>query len=153
MNFKQFLHENLAEPIDDNDVLNTFSNNDISYTRIKMDNGKLLYSFDNRYSIIYDGSLFKLYRQGNKVHMGNARNLKEIESTIMAWTESYSLATPDQTVTDDEIDQFIDRLKDQNGGESKSEPETSESGEESDSENKDKEETTDKKEKDKKDEI
>lgn len=112
MDFKTFLKENLSQPIDDNDVLNTLDGNDITYTRIKMDNGSLLYSFDNRYSIIYDGFVFILYRQGNKVHMANARNLKEIQDSISKWTESYTLASPDESVSDEEIDDFITRLKD-----------------------------------------
>lgn len=112
MNFKSFLKENLKPSIDDNDVLNTLTNNNISYTRIKMENGNLLYNFDNRYSIIYDGFVFKLYRQEDLVHVANARNLKEIEDAISMWGESYELSLPEE-ISNDEIEDFIDKLKSQ----------------------------------------
>ena len=55
MNFSRFLKENLKPSIDDNDVLNKLSELNIYYDRTKQESGTLLYKFDNRYSLEYDG--------------------------------------------------------------------------------------------------
>ena len=111
MKFKDFLNESHLSPsIDDNDVITTLEDNQIFYDRVKEDGTNVLvYNFDNRYSISYDGELFTLFRHGNKVHMANARNKKEIVDAIEKWNDSYKLA--DSELTDEKIDAFLDQMK------------------------------------------
>lgn len=111
MKFKDFLNESHLSPsIDDNDVITTLEDNQIFYDRVKEDGTNVLvYNFDNRYSISYDGELFTLFRHGNKVHMANARNKKEIVAAIEKWNDSYKLA--DSELTDEKIDAFLDQMK------------------------------------------
>lgn len=115
MKFKDFLNESHLSPsIDDNDVITTLEDNQIFYDRVKEDGTNVLvYNFDNRYSISYDGELFTLFRHGNKVHMANARNKKEIVAAIEKWNDSYKLA--DSELTDEKIDAFLDQMKVDNG--------------------------------------
>ena len=110
MKFKDFLiKEGVTSSIDDNDVLQTLDNAGISYTRTKTDKGELLYTFDNRYSIKYDGSTFILYRSENKVHLSNARNKAEIEKAISTWNSSYSLSTTE--ISDDDVEDIVAKMK------------------------------------------
>lgn len=110
MKFKDFLiKEGVTTSIDDNDVLQTLDNAGISYTRTKTDKGELMYTFDNRYSIKYDGSTFILYRSENKVHLSNARNKAEIEKAISTWNGSYSLSTTE--ISDDDVEDIVTKMK------------------------------------------
>lgn len=110
MKFSEFLkEEHLSPSIDDNDVISTLEDNQIFYDRIKNSNSnKLIYNFDNRYSIEYDGEIFILFRHGNKIHTENARNRSEIEAAITKWNNSYSLA--DTELSDDDIDDYINNM-------------------------------------------
>lgn len=110
MKFKDYLlKEAVVASIDDNDVLQTLDANDIAYTRTKNDKGALMYTFDNRFSIKYDGSTFILYRSENKVHVANARNKAEIEQAISTWNGSYSLSTTE--ITDDDVEDIVAKMK------------------------------------------
>lgn len=110
MKFRDFLLEGTFSPsIDDNDIIKTLDKLNIYYTRTKNDDGSLMYAFDNRYTAKYDGSLLTLYRHGNKVHLGNARNIKEIETTFGIWEKSYRLS--DTEITDEQIDDIINDIK------------------------------------------
>lgn len=109
MKFVDFLKEDLSQSIDDNDVINTLSNYGIYYDRVKSDNNKLLYKFDNRYSISYDGEVFTLYRHENVIHRSNARNITEIDAAIAEWNNSYDLASTE--VTDENLEDVIDKMK------------------------------------------
>lgn len=110
MKFKEFLiKEGVSPSIDDNDVLQTLDAEGIAYTRTKSDKGDLLYTFDNRYSLKYDGSTFILYRSENKVHLMNARNKTEIEKALSTWNGSYSLSTTE--ITDDDVDDIVAKMK------------------------------------------
>lgn len=109
MKFRDFLLEGTFSPsIDDNDIIKTLDKLNIYYTRTKNDDGSLMYAFDNRYTAKYDGSLLTLYRHGNKVHLGNARNIKEIETTFGIWEKSYRLS--DTEITDEQIDDIINDI-------------------------------------------
>lgn len=116
MKFRDFLLEGTFSPsIDDNDIINTLDKLNIYYTRTKNDDGSLMYAFDNRYTAKYDGSLLTLYRHGNKVHLGNARNIKEIETTFGIWEKSYRLS--DTEITDEQLDDIINDInKDKKDG-------------------------------------
>lgn len=111
MKFRDFLNEEQLSPsIDDNDVISTLEDNMIFYDRVKDSNSnKLVYKFDNRYSIEYDGELFTLFRHGNRIHMANARNREEISAAITKWNKSYSLA--DSELSDENIDDFLNKMK------------------------------------------
>lgn len=111
MKFRDFLNEeHLSPSIDDNDVISTLEDNMIFYDRAKDSNSnKLVYKFDNRYSIEYDGELFTLFRHGNRIHMANARNREEISAAITKWNKSYSLA--DSELSDENIDDFLNKMK------------------------------------------
>lgn len=111
MKFRDFLNEeHLSPSIDDNDVISTLEDNMIFYDRVKDSNSnKLVYKFDNRYSIEYDGELFILFRHGNRIHMANARNREEISAAITKWNKSYSLA--DSELSDENIDDFLNKMK------------------------------------------
>lgn len=110
MKFKDFIiKEGVSPSIDDNDVLQTLDSEGIAYTRTKSDKGDLLYTFDNRYSLKYDGSTFILYRSENKVHLMNARNKAEIEKALSTWNGSYSLSTTE--ITDDDVDDIVAKMK------------------------------------------
>lgn len=112
MKFSDFLNEeHLSPSIDDNDVISTLEDNGIFYDRVKDSNSnRLIYKFDNRYSIQYDGEIFTLYRHGNRIHMANARNRSEIEAAISKWNKSYSLT--DIELTDDDIEDAINKMTD-----------------------------------------
>lgn len=112
MNFSDFLKENLRPSIDDNDVLNKLDDLGIYYDRTKSDDGTLMYSFDNRYSLKYDGSMFILYRHQNVIHRSNARNKKEVDDSLNAWNDSYQMNNTE--LTDDDIDDLIDKIKQDN---------------------------------------
>ena len=109
MKFSQFLKESLMPSIDDNYVLTKLNELNIVYDRIKNDDGNFLYSFDNRFSLIYDGSLFVLYRHENIIHIANARNKKEIDDILTLWNDSYQF--DNQELSDDDIDDLIDKIK------------------------------------------
>lgn len=134
MKFKDFLLiEDVTPSIDDNDVINTLDNYGITYTRTK-DDTDLMYAFDNRFSLKYDGSTFTLYRSENKIHMMNARNKNEIDKAISSWTDSYELASAENNsdeddtvdneydvdtdtegrtdVTDDNVEDVVQKMKD-----------------------------------------
>ncbi len=112
MKFADFLinEGNLSPSIDDNDVLTKLDDIGAGYNRTKLDNGSLNYEFDNRYSVRYDGTLFTLYRHGNRIHYLNARNKKEIDFAIDQWNNSYRLF--DVELTDDDVDDIIAALDD-----------------------------------------
>lgn len=112
MNFSDFLKENLRPSIDDNDVLNKLDDLGIYYDRTKSDDGTLLYTFDNRYSLKYDGSMFILYRHQNIIHRSNARNKKEVDDSLNTWNDSYQMNNTE--LTDDDIDDLIDKIKSNN---------------------------------------
>lgn len=110
MKFRDFLVEGTFSPsIDDNDIINTLKKLNVFYNRTKNEDGSLMYDFDNRYTAKYDGSLLTLYRHGNKIHLGNARNIKEIETTFDVWEKSYRLS--DTELTDEQIDDIVSDLK------------------------------------------
>lgn len=113
MKFLDYLRESLTPSIDDNDVLNRLDALGIYYDRIKSDNGKLLYTFDNRYSLEYDGSMFILYRHQNIIHRSNARNKKEVDDSLNNWNKSYQMNNTE--LTDDDIDDLIDKIKRDSG--------------------------------------
>ena len=106
--YKLLQEDNLRDSIDDSDVLNILKKYSINNDRVKMDNGDLLYKFDNRYSMTYDGDVFTLYRRGDRIEYGNARNLKEIDETIEKWLSSYSLDSIE--VNDDSVDSLIAKV-------------------------------------------
>lgn len=111
MNFSRFLKENLKPSIDDNDVLNKLSELNIYYDRTKQESGTLLYKFDNRYSLEYDGSMFILYRHGNIIHRENARNKKEIYSALDKWNDSYQMSISELPDEDDiDVDELINKI-------------------------------------------
>lgn len=134
MKFKEFLlMEDVIPTIDDSDVITTLDNYNITYTRTKDDNDNdLMYVFDNRFSLKYDGSTFTLYRSENKIHMMNARNKNEIDKAISSWTDSYELASAETNseepvdneydvdtdtagrtdVTDDNVEDVVQKMKD-----------------------------------------
>lgn len=109
MKFKDFIKESVYPSIDDNNVLQTLDSLGIAYTRTKDDKNILSYSFDNRYSLKYDGSLFTLYRSEKRVHYMNARNKSEIETALNTWNDSYELATTE--ITDDDVDDIVAKMK------------------------------------------
>ena len=115
MKFVDFLilKENLKPSIDDNSVLTKLNDLNIVYDRIKNEGGNFLYSFDNRFSLIYDGSLFVLYRHENVIHRANARNQKEIDDILTAWNDSYQF--DNQELSDEDIDDLIDKIKNNSG--------------------------------------
>lgn len=132
MKFIDFLNEgNLAPSIDDNDVLTRLNDSGIVYTRTKLDNGQLNYAFDNRYSLRYDGTLFKLYRHENLIHYMNARNKKEIDEALKLWNDSYHLYDVD--LTDEDVDDIMADLEKKSGDE----PDDAENTEENEEDNKD----------------
>lgn len=106
--YKNKIDESLKPTIDDSDTLNILQKYSIQNDRTKQEDGTYLYKFDNRYSIIYDGSTFVLYRHEDRIHMENARNLKEIDDAISKWLSSYSLDSVE--VNDDEVNDAIDKL-------------------------------------------
>ena len=74
----------------------------------------MVYEFDNRYSLKYDGSLFTLYRHGNRIHYENARNLREIEAALEKWTSSYKLNDADEIEdTEEDLDGIVAKMKDE----------------------------------------
>lgn len=107
--YQNQINESLKPSIDDSDVLNILQKYSIQNDRTKKDNGSYLYKFDNRYSIIYDGSTFVLYRHEDRIHMENARNLKEIDDAISKWLSAYSLDSVEVKDVEDESDE-IDKL-------------------------------------------
>ncbi len=109
MKFKDFIKESVYPSIDDNNVLQTLDSLGIAYTRTKNDKNILNYSFDNRYSLKYDGSLFTLYRSEKRVHYMNARNKSEIETALNTWNDSYELAATE--ITDDDVDDIVAKMK------------------------------------------
>lgn len=112
MKFRDYqnqINESLKPSIDDSDVLNILQKYSIQNDRTKKDDGSYLYKFDNRYSIIYDGSIFVLYRHEDRIHMENARNLKEIDNVISKWLSSYSLDSIEVKDGESETD-VIDKL-------------------------------------------
>lgn len=115
MKFVDFLilKENLKPSIDDNSVLTKLNDLNIVYDRIKNEDGNFLYSFDNRFSLIYDGSLFVLYRHENVIHRANARNQKEIDDILTTWNDSYQF--DNQELSDADIDNLIDKIKNDSG--------------------------------------
>lgn len=111
--YKHHIVESLKPSIDDSDVLNIFQKYSIQNDRTKMNGGEYLYKFDNRYSIIYDGSTFVLYRHEDRIHMENARNMKEIDGAINKWLASYSLDSVEvngDDNMDDKIDQLVNKM-------------------------------------------
>lgn len=109
MKFKDFIKESVYPSIDDNNVLQALDSLGIAYTRTKNDKNILNYSFDNRYSLKYDGSLFTLYRSEKRVHYMNARNKSEIETALNTWNDSYELAATE--ITDDDVDDIVAKMK------------------------------------------
>lgn len=110
MKFATFLiTEDVYPSIDDNDVLTTLDSLGIAYNRTKDGNKSFLYTFDNRYSLRYDGELFTLYRSENKIHMSNARNKSEINKSLETWTSSYELAQTE--ITDDDVEDIVNKMK------------------------------------------
>lgn len=149
MKFKDFLNEgNLSPSIDDNDVLSTLESLSIQYSRTKNDDGSLVYEFDNRYSLKYDGSLFTLYRHGNRIHYENARNLREIEAALEKWTSSYKLNDADEIEdTEEDLDGIVAKMKDEEKDDENSDtsdddeyPEEEDEDEEKDEDDEDEEE-------------
>jgi hypothetical protein len=108
MNFLKFLKEgSFALSFDDHDLLTSLDKNNIFYNREKLDNGVFLYKFDNRYSIEYDGETLTLYRNGNKITYGAARNKTEASKTIDGWADSYNLS--DTEIPDDKLDDLTNK--------------------------------------------
>lgn len=114
VDYKNQILESLKPTIDDSDVLNILQKYSIQNDRTKKEDGEYLYKFDNRYSIIYDGSTFVLYRHEDRIHMENARNLKEIDTAISKWLSAYSLDSVEvnDDDMDDKIDQLVNKMKD-----------------------------------------
>lgn len=114
--YKNQIDESLKPTIDDSDVLNILQKYSIQNDRTKQDDSTYLYKFDNRYSIIYDGSMFVLYRHEDRIHMENARNLKEIDTAISKWLSSYSLDSVEVNGDDvgDEIDKLVNKIQKRN---------------------------------------
>lgn len=115
--YKNQIDESLKPTIDDSDVLNILQKYSIQNDRTKQDDSTYLYKFDNRYSIIYDGSMFVLYRHEDRIHMENARNLKEIDTAISKWLSSYSLDSVEvngDDVVGDEIDKLVNKIQKRN---------------------------------------
>lgn len=109
--YKKIINESLRDSIDDSDVLNVLSKYSIYNDRTKMETGDLLYKFDNRYSLRYDGEVFTLYRHGDRIHFENARNLKEIDDVISKWLKSYSLDSIEiSDETEDDVKALINKI-------------------------------------------
>jgi hypothetical protein len=145
MSFLNFLKEgSFAPSFDDHDLLVSLEDNNIYYNREKLDNGVFLYTFDNRYSIEYDGETLVLYRNGNKISYGAARNKTEAKSTIDKWAGSYNLS--DTEITDDKLDDLTDNEDNPDNQETDQDNDLSDqpSNDDSDKES-DQEDTTDKK--------
>lgn len=109
--YKKLMESSLKDSIDDSDVLHTLTKYSIYNDRIKLDNGDLLYKFDNRYSLQYDGEVFTLYRRGDRIHYENARNLTEIDAAISKWLSTYSLDSIEINDKDnDDVDALIAKI-------------------------------------------
>jgi hypothetical protein len=57
--------------------------------------------------------LFVLYRHENVIHRANARNQKEIDDILTAWNDSYQF--DNQELSDEDIDDLIDKIKNDSG--------------------------------------
>lgn len=112
MNFAQFLEEsNLKPSLDDSSIIDYFDQNNIYYSRKKLENQNLLYKFDNRYSIIYDGLMMTLYKHDNKLKYASARNKTEINNILDTWSTSYEITQSDsENNNSEDIDDIINQL-------------------------------------------
>lgn len=110
MKFKEYINEIINKSIDDHEVVETLNGLGIFFERLKEEDNTYTYQFDNRYMLKYDGSVLKLYRQGNKIHIGNARNFTEISDTLSSWSASYELNQTE--LTDDDLDDLTDETTD-----------------------------------------